>query len=96
MLNCGISLQYIQIYNDKITDLISGKDVFLRDNNLRNSSEVVVNELNDFLSILAIGEKRKIFAETKMNEHSSRAHTIIIATLNQKLKNRDTMVNSTL
>jgi len=54
-----ILVQYIQIYNEKITDLLSGNDVFLRDSVLKNSSEVNINNLKDFLALLAIGERRK-------------------------------------
>lgn len=55
---------------------------------MKNSADVNIHSLKDFLSVLAIGEKRKKFAETKMNEHSSRAHTIIIVNVLQKL-NKD-------
>lgn len=77
-------------------DLVTGKDVFLRDQFLKNSTEVTIQHLNDFLSVLAVGEKYKKFAETKMNTHSSRSHTIIIVNISQSSVHSNKIVNSSL
>jgi len=66
-------------------------------NLLKGSTEVSINDLPDFLSVLAVGERRKKYAETKMNEHSSRAHTVIIVNVSQQHPTEtDKMLCSTL
>lgn len=77
--------------------MISGNDVFLRDGILKNSADVSISNLNDFLKVLAIGESKKKYAETKMNNHSSRAHTLIMVHISQTPKsNKSIVTNSTL
>ena len=69
----------------------------VRNNILKGSTEVSINDLPDFLSVLAVGERRKKYAETKMNENSSRAHTVIIVNVTQtNPKDNDKMLCSTL
>jgi len=92
-----VNVKYLQIYNEKITDLTTGENVVVRNNVLKGSTEVSINDLPDFLSVLAVGERRKKYAETKMNEHSSRAHTVIIINISQSHPiDADKMLCSTL
>jgi kinesin family protein 5 len=92
-----VNIKYLQIYNERITDLTTGENVVVVNNLLKGSTEVTINDLPDFLSVLAVGERRKKYAETKMNEHSSRAHTVIIVNVSQQHPtDRDKMLCSTL
>lgn len=117
-----LSVQYVQIYQEQLTDLISGNPVTLRQRadraELHGCSEHEIHSMDDVLHLLSIGEERKvslslsprlslvshlasfgrmahdrraalscvppqIFAATKMNDHSSRAHTIFILSASQ-------------
>ncbi|GAB5356907.1 hypothetical protein AAMO2058_000328700 [Amorphochlora amoebiformis] len=92
--------QYVQIYNEQVTDLLSGGNVTLaptrstsdpKDVNvhLRGASEIRINNMDEVLRLLIDGEKRKTFAATEMNIRSSRAHTILnieITQLNPETK----------
>jgi hypothetical protein len=55
----GVTVKYLQIYNERITDLTTGENVNVRNNILKGSTEVSINDLPDFLSVLAVGERRK-------------------------------------
>lgn len=96
-VNMSISMQFIEIYNECCTDLLTGKVVQVR----RSSGEIsaVYHQLNtfdDIIEFINVGNKRKHFAATDMNEKSSRSHTAIIVTVNQNYINEDRLVKSTL
>ena len=80
-----ISAQFVEIYNEKCTDLLSGKGIFFR----RDTGEPVgamsapVETMQDVLLMLHTGQQRKKFAATAMNDHSSRSHTALILTVSQ-------------
>ena len=81
----------VELYQEKIRDLIDTKRVNL---NVRETpsrviyieylSEYYVYCENDILNILKIGRENRAQASTKMNEHSSRSHSIFMITINQK------------
>ena len=81
-----IRVQYIEIYKEKITDLLSDTSLpqseykFHNDNYnntlISNVTELNVEDYNQILSILDQGTLRRSQAKTNMNEHSSRSHAI--------------------
>lgn len=77
--------QYIDIYNEKITDLLTGGVVTVRRDNgeLVNASSMSITSMDEVKHFLHVGQERKHFATTAMNEHSSRAHTVIVLTVHQ-------------
>lgn len=78
-----IKITYVEIYNEKIIDLLSDRDISL---NLRediekgvfieNVREVVVNNYHEAYDIITQGLKRRHVSETNMNEQSSRSHSV--------------------
>ena len=81
----------VELYQEKIRDLIDTKRVNLNIREtpsrviyIENLSEYYVYCENDILNILKIGRENRAQASTKMNEHSSRSHSIFMITINQK------------
>ena len=81
----------VELYQEKIRDLIDTKRVNLNIREtpsrviyIENLSEYYVYRENDILNILKIGRENRAQASTKMNEHSSRSHSIFMITINQK------------
>ena len=78
-----IKITYVEIYNEKIIDLLCDRDINL---NLRediekgvfieNVKEVVVNNYHEAYDIITQGVKRRHVSETNMNEQSSRSHSV--------------------
>jgi len=91
-----ISAQYIQIYEETLTDLLSGAPVFLRDPGeygeaggvsgpiLQGAAHVQLETLNDALALLRAGELHKKVLATAMNDASSRGHTVFLLTITQR------------
>lgn len=77
-----VSASYVQIYNDKITDLQdrTKKNLDIRRNkNGRvhaGAKETVVSSVQDAIHILQAGQNARHVRETRMNAQSSRSHTI--------------------
>ena len=92
------TMQYIQIYQDSCTDLMSGDAVTIAASNgaLHGAVEKGVTSIRDVVEILRQGEARKKYAETAMNERSSRAHTVCIMHISQYNQRTGTMVKSQL
>jgi hypothetical protein len=76
-----VTMQYVEIYNNKINDLLTGRAVDLRDRGSRegafqfvmsNATEVKVESLEDAIDVLKVGDKRKKREATAMNDRSSR------------------------
>lgn len=94
----SISTQFIEIYQEQATDLLTGNRVEIR----RTSGEVAgaltvaVESLEDCMELLQSGHTRKRFAATAMNDHSSRSHSILLLTLTQINRERfpDVLVKS--
>jgi kinesin family protein 5 len=88
-IHAQISLSYIEIYGDEICDLLRNRAtcgqsrVAAQRYVLDGSSEVPVDSLDEALTWLDHGEKQKRIAATALNARSSRAHTLVILTLQQ-------------
>ncbi|XP_030305811.1 centromere-associated protein E [Calypte anna] len=80
-----LRVSYMEIYNETITDLLCDirkkKPLGIREDVNRNTyvedliEEVVVSP-EQVMKWIRKGEKNRHYGETKMNEHSSRSHTI--------------------
>jgi hypothetical protein len=97
-IHMNVSVQYVQIYNNKVFDLTSGNPVRLIKSNgaLAGSSQHFVENISDFFDILKTGEQYKHYAETAMNHRSSRAHTVLIVSINQTRPGTDELLTSQL
>ncbi|XP_065071824.1 centromere-associated protein E-like isoform X2 [Rhopilema esculentum] len=79
-----VTCSYLQIYQDKIYDLLNATrtvDLSLREHPKRgvyveNLTEYVVHSPKEVLNLLKVGRRRLVFAETQMNRASSRSHAI--------------------
>eukprot|EP00762_Andalucia_godoyi_P004387 ANDGO_08163.mRNA.1 Kinesin heavy chain len=91
-LEFAIKVSYVEVYMEKVRDLISpektnlqiheekgGRGVFLAD-----VTEVYVSSKEEMFQLMAEGALNRAVASTNMNERSSRSHCIFIITLSQK------------
>ena len=102
-----VKVSYIEIYNETVNDLIdpSKKNLEIRESGnkgifVNNLSEISVNNLEKAMELLNKGESNRIIAETKLNEKSSRSHTIfkinIEFYMKEKNNNKEKKYNSQL
>jgi len=85
-----IKVSMIEIYMEKIRDLLEPKNVNLlikEDKNKRayvaNVTESFIEKEDEVLDIMNIGNRSRKVAATKMNAESSRSHSIFILTVTQ-------------
>lgn len=78
-----VTAQYVEIYNEAVTDLMTGRPVMVRQQTgtMHGVVETRVSSMDDVFKLLAVGHARKNFAATAMNERSSRAHTVFVLSL---------------
>ncbi|XP_046851279.1 kinesin-like protein KIN-UA [Xenia sp. Carnegie-2017] len=86
-----VSMSYLQIYQEKIYDLLNNStpskvDLTIREHPqkgiyVENLSEYVVRGPEEVRSLMQLGKKRLVFAETKMNRTSSRSHSVCILSI---------------
>ena len=80
-----VSLSYIQVYNEKVIDLLHASSeervLPLREDKeghvyLEGVSEPQVRGITEVIELITLGRRRLHFAETRMNRHSSRSHAV--------------------
>jgi len=82
-----VRASYFEIYNDLIYDLLGkteelgeslniAEDPKRKEFYIRGIREVIVDNFDDCLEILKIGEFNRHYAATSMNHQSSRSHTV--------------------
>ena len=54
--------------------------------------ELVVGKVDDFAEIIKVGAKNRLTKSTKMNESSSRSHSILTVTIESKVKKEDSSI----
>lgn len=87
-----VKLSYVEIYNEKIRDLIiPGKDnMKIRQDSasvwVEDVYEQYVNSFNQVLDFINKGQSNRAMASTGMNDQSSRSHSVLIMTLGQHFK----------
>ncbi|GAB4818535.1 hypothetical protein N2152v2_005581 [Parachlorella kessleri] len=84
-----ISVQMLEIYNENLRDLLvdesearQQRSLELRDTqrsgcNVPDAIQVAVSCTDDVLRVMALGARNRAVAETKMNERSSRSHSVL-------------------
>ncbi|XP_021339883.1 centromere-associated protein E-like, partial [Mizuhopecten yessoensis] len=79
-----IRVAYMEIYNEKVTDLLSTEEKVIKiqedqEKNIQVTGvkEELVSNSGDVLAIIQKGDNRRHMAETKQNDRSSRSHCII-------------------
>ncbi|CDW78393.1 kinesin motor domain containing protein [Stylonychia lemnae] len=90
-LEFNIKCSYMEIYMEKIQDLLDpkknnlqvkeekGKGIYVAD-----ATEVYVTTPEEMFEVMRAGSKNRSIAATRMNEKSSRSHSVFILTVNQK------------
>ncbi|KAH9483011.1 Kinesin-like protein [Psilocybe cubensis] len=98
-LNFTVEVSYIEIYNEKVRDLLNPKNT----GNLRvrehpslgpyveDLSKLVVGSYDEMMTLMDEGNKARTVAATNMNETSSRSHAVF--TLLLTMKKRDEATN---
>jgi PHD/YefM family antitoxin component YafN of YafNO toxin-antitoxin module len=90
-------VSYIEIYNECVNDLLdaSRKNLSVRENQqgravIEGLSEFEVHSLEDTMHYLMKGDEQRKIAETRLNEKSSRSHTVFKISLYLSEKNLST------
>ncbi|KAI8142449.1 hypothetical protein BJV82DRAFT_714044 [Fennellomyces sp. T-0311] len=93
-----VEVTYIEIYNEKVRDLLNPKNkgnLKVREHPslgpyVEDLSKVVVHSFNDINQLMDDGNKARTVAATNMNETSSRSHAVFTLFLTQKQKDEAT------
>jgi kinesin family protein 3/17 len=89
---CKVWISYLEVYNEKIFDLLhagdGGGELDIREDKQRGvfvagASEVLATSRDDVFAMLRRGGRARAVGETDMNARSSRSHTIFRATIEQ-------------
>ncbi|KAI9491045.1 hypothetical protein BDB00DRAFT_789841 [Zychaea mexicana] len=95
-----VEVTYIEIYNEKVRDLLSPKNkgnLKVREHPstgpyVEDLSRAAVNSFNDINQLMDDGNKARTVAATNMNETSSRSHAVFTLFLTQKRKDELTQM----
>ncbi|KAJ6612156.1 kinesin-like protein [Mycena sp. CBHHK59/15] len=97
-----VEVSYIEIYNEKVRDLLNPKNT----GNLRvrehpslgpyveDLSKLMVNSYDEMMTLMDEGNKARTVAATNMNETSSRSHAVFTLLLTMKRHDADTNMDT--
>eukprot|EP00736_Rhodelphis_marinus_P004941 Rmarinus@m.17542 len=93
-----ITCSYLEIYNERINDLLDSTNTNLTVRESKTQGVFVADlterragSVEDITSMLEEGSQVRATAATKMNEHSSRSHSLFTIRIDQVLKDGSTM-----
>lgn len=101
-VNFTVEVSYIEIYNEKVRDLLNPKNT----GNLRvrehptlgpyveDLSKLLVNNYDEMMTLMDEGNKARTVAATNMNETSSRSHAVFTLLLTMKRHDVDTNLDT--
>ncbi|KAH9894077.1 kinesin-domain-containing protein [Cubamyces lactineus] len=101
-INFTVEVSYIEIYNEKVRDLLNPKN----SGNLRvrehpslgpyveDLSKLMVNSYDEMMTLMDEGNKARTVAATNMNETSSRSHAVFTLLLTMKRHDVDTNLDT--
>jgi len=89
-----IRASFLEIYNEEIRDLLSKNPknkLDLKENAdglvyVKDLSNFVVNSVGDIRTVLEVGKKNRSVGATKMNQGSSRSHSVFTVTIESTVK----------
>lgn len=86
-INVSFTAQFVEIYEEQATDLLSGRTVTIRRDSgeISGAVEATLDSLEQVKHTLRTGHERKRFAATAMNDRSSRSHTAFVIQVMQKI-----------
>ncbi|XP_037707076.1 kinesin-like protein KIF27 isoform X2 [Choloepus didactylus] len=97
-IDYNIKVSYIEVYKEELRDLLeletSLKDLHIREDEKGNTvivgaKECQVENEDEVMSLLEMGNAARHTSTTQMNEHSSRSHAIFTITICQVEKNKE-------
>ena len=97
-----IKLSVFQIYKEVIYDLLTGeKDLKIKENPIKGIyveglSEVYLTNIQDFEDYSNLAQQNRIVSGTKLNQYSSRSHSIMILEVTQTFTKENLIKKGTL
>jgi len=95
-----VKVSFVEIYMERIRDLLDPKSLNLRIRedktkgvSIEGAQEVYVASAKELLKVVAKGAAARAIASTRMNQDSSRSHSVFNITVNQR--NEETSVSKT-
>ncbi|KAF2634930.1 kinesin-domain-containing protein [Massarina eburnea CBS 473.64] len=97
-LSCTVEVSYLEIYNEKVRDLLNPTtkgNLKVREHPstgpyVEDLAKLVVSSFQEIENLMDEGNKARTVAATNMNETSSRSHAVFTLTLTQKRHDVDT------
>ena len=90
-LEFAIKVSMLEIYNEKIQDLLNpvNNNLKIKESKLAGvfvdeCTEVYVSAAEEMKKVMLTGSQNRTIAATRMNERSSRSHSIFVVTITQK------------
>lgn len=87
--NNELHFSAFQIYNNKLTDLVSLKKLFVREKdhkmNICNLTKYKFNNIHEFIDIFNVALNNRIIGKTKINNNSSRSHSVYLIRFRNKI-----------
>lgn len=101
-LNCTVEVSYLEIYNERVRDLLnpsSKGNLKVREHPstgpyVEDLAKLVVRSFGEIENLMDEGNKARTVAATNMNESSSRSHAVFTLTLTQKRHDSETSMET--
>lgn len=101
-LNCTVEVSYLEIYNERVRDLLNPTtkgNLRVREHPstgpyVEDLAKLVVRSFQEIESLMDEGNKARTVAATNMNETSSRSHAVFTLTLTQKRHDVETNMDT--
>lgn len=100
-LSCTVEVSYLEIYNEKVRDLLNPStkgNLKVREHPstgpyVEDLAKLVVSSFSEIENLMDEGNKARTVAATNMNETSSRSHAVFTLTLTQKRHDMETSMS---
>ncbi|KAJ6084875.1 hypothetical protein N7499_004504 [Penicillium canescens] len=101
-LNCTVEVSYLEIYNERVRDLLNPSNkgnLKVREHPstgpyVEDLAKLVVRSFEEIENLMDEGNKARTVAATNMNETSSRSHAVFTLTLTQKRHDNETSMDT--
>ncbi|KAF2088214.1 kinesin-domain-containing protein [Saccharata proteae CBS 121410] len=101
-LNCTVEVSYLEIYNERVRDLLNPStksNLKVREHPstgpyVEDLAKLVVRSFQEIENLMDEGNKARTVAATNMNETSSRSHAVFTLTLTQKRHDSETSMDT--